>query len=197
MSDIYVSPVCTVYKYCTLGVMKIIGHRGASSLALENTVASILAAKEAGVDAVEFDVRQTADGVFVLCHDQTVSRVSDQQHIIKDTNLVDLRAIALRNGEHIATLSDAVHAAGKTPVIIEVKGSHWAKPLAEFLETQPPIDATVIAFNHSELARFTKACPAVPTFAIERTRAFDVIQIAKQYNFTGIDMNFWILNPLT
>jgi glycerophosphoryl diester phosphodiesterase len=177
--------------------MKVIGHRGAAGLALENTVESIKAAIEAGVDAVEFDIRLTADNLFVLCHDQTVSRISNQHHVIKDVEIEHISDIKLHNGELLPTLTDALKAAGKTPVVIETKGTGWAKALAEFLDSYEPIDATVISFNHAELGRFAKLSPAIPTYAIERTRPFDAIQMAKQNHFTGVDMNFWILNPLT
>lgn len=52
----------------------IIGHRGASSEAPENTIASVRAAVEAGADGVEFDVRLAKDGVPVVIHDATLKR---------------------------------------------------------------------------------------------------------------------------
>ena len=61
--------------------MLIIGHRGASGLAPENTLESLRAGLAAGADMLEFDVRLTADNVPVLSHDarlhgQTVSRTT-------------------------------------------------------------------------------------------------------------------------
>jgi glycerophosphoryl diester phosphodiesterase len=177
--------------------MKIIGHRGAAGLALENTLESIKAAVEAGVDAVEFDIRMTSDGHFVVIHDQTLSRVSEHHHIVKDIAIDYIADIVLHNGERLPTLTDALKAADTTPVIIETKGTGWAEPLALFLENFGPVDATVISFNHRELGKFKQLAPAIPTFAIERTKPFDAIQYAKQNKFTGVDMNFWLLNPLT
>jgi glycerophosphoryl diester phosphodiesterase len=49
------------------GVCKRIGHGGASALAPANTLASFDAAREVGVDMVEFDVRAW-DGELVLAH---------------------------------------------------------------------------------------------------------------------------------
>lgn len=177
--------------------MKIIGHRGAAGLALENTIASIKAAKKAGVDAIEFDIRMTSDEQFVLSHDQTLSRVSPHHHVVKDVASEHLADIVLHNGERLPTLTEALQAAGETPVIIETKGSGWATKLAQFLENYGALDATVISFNHRELGRFAVLAPAVPTYAIERTKPFDAIQFARQNKFTGVDMNFWLLNPLT
>lgn len=45
-----------------------IGHRGAPALAPENTLRSFRAAIEAGVDLVEFDVIEVADGSLVVAH---------------------------------------------------------------------------------------------------------------------------------
>ena len=45
------------------------GHRGACALYPENTLLSFGKAMKMGVDAVEFDVRLTADKVPVLMHD--------------------------------------------------------------------------------------------------------------------------------
>lgn len=50
------------------GAVLRIGHRGAASLAPENTLASIDAALEVGVDLVELDVRLRLDGTPVLAH---------------------------------------------------------------------------------------------------------------------------------
>ena len=45
-----------------------IGHKGAAALAPENTIRSLAAAIEAGVDLVEFDVVDRPDGTLVLAH---------------------------------------------------------------------------------------------------------------------------------
>jgi len=54
----------------------VIGHRGASAQAPENTLASIAAAAGSGIAWVEVDVRLTRDGVPVLLHDATVDRTT-------------------------------------------------------------------------------------------------------------------------
>ena len=54
----------------------VIGHRGASDLAPENTLAAFQAAWSADVDWVETDVQPTADLVPVLFHDDTLDRIS-------------------------------------------------------------------------------------------------------------------------
>ena len=45
-----------------------VGHKGAASLAPENTIASLAAALEHGVDIVEFDIVDAPGGAIVLAH---------------------------------------------------------------------------------------------------------------------------------
>jgi glycerophosphoryl diester phosphodiesterase len=52
----------------------IIGHRGASAVALENTMPAFQAAIAAGADGIEFDVRLSSDAVPVIIHDDTLAR---------------------------------------------------------------------------------------------------------------------------
>ncbi len=47
----------------------LIGHRGAPSMAPENTMASFRAALDAGLDGLEIDVHRTRDGVLAVHHD--------------------------------------------------------------------------------------------------------------------------------
>jgi len=55
----------------------VIAHRGARSLAPENTLAACRAAREVGADGWECDVHMTKDGELVLMHDNTLSRTTD------------------------------------------------------------------------------------------------------------------------
>lgn len=177
--------------------MKIIGHRGAAGLALENSLESIRAAIVAGVDAIEFDVRMTADQHFVLCHDASTKRVSQEDLYIDKTTRAAIQKIRLHNGEHLPMLDVVLHSVTDIPVVIEAKGSHWAEPLAALLATFPSERLTVISFHHDELARFHHLIPSVRTFVIERTKAFEAIQFAKAHKLTGVDLNFWLINPFT
>ena len=54
----------------------VVAHRGDRSRAPDNSLAALELAVKAGADMVEVDVRRTADGVCVLCHDDIVSRLS-------------------------------------------------------------------------------------------------------------------------
>lgn len=178
--------------------MHIAGHRGAAGLAPENTLAAISAALRAGVDAVEFDVRQTKDGDFVLSHDATTTRTTGTSHKIGSTTTKVLMELVLENGERIPRLEQAMKLIGKkTPVIIDIKGGGWARQLAAFVAKYPTYTIAIIAFNHNELAQFHKYAPHIDVYALDHNNPFEVVYTAKKHGFTGIDLNFWIINPLT
>jgi glycerophosphoryl diester phosphodiesterase len=180
--------------------MKVIGHRGAAGLALENTRASILAARKAGVDAIEIDVRLTADQQFVVCHDPWLRPGQGHRLKISDLTLAELQAVTLRNNESPINLSEALELAGDTPLLVEAKASGWAELLAKALAHADPAKVIVIARDQQELHTFNQLAPAFRVYLIQRFNPIDVLQAledARRYGFTGVDLNFWLLNPLT
>ena len=52
---------------------KIIAHRGYHAVAAQNTIAAFVDAAEAGFTWIEIDIRKTADGMYVMSHDNTVT----------------------------------------------------------------------------------------------------------------------------
>ncbi|UXS42242.1 glycerophosphodiester phosphodiesterase family protein [Agrobacterium tumefaciens] len=75
----------------------IVAHRGIWSDAPENSLLSIRRAIEAGFDVVEIDVRRTADGEFVLLHDDTLERMAGVDKEPEQLTLAELTSLALRN----------------------------------------------------------------------------------------------------
>jgi glycerophosphoryl diester phosphodiesterase len=78
----------------------IIGHRGASADAPENTLAAFALAREQEADGVELDVQLAADGVPVVIHDETVDRTTDGTgpvHAFTSDALRELGVPALRD----------------------------------------------------------------------------------------------------
>jgi len=71
----------------------IIGHRGASAVAPENTMAAFAAAVAAGADGIEFDVRLSGDGVPVIIHDDTLQRTVGLKKRVVDLTAIELRAV--------------------------------------------------------------------------------------------------------
>jgi glycerophosphoryl diester phosphodiesterase len=62
-----------------LDARPVIGHRGASGHAPENTLPSFALALAQGADALELDVHLTADGTPVVLHDATLDRTTDRR----------------------------------------------------------------------------------------------------------------------
>lgn len=58
-----------------------IAHRGASSLAPENTLSAARKALEVGADMWELDVQMTADGELIIIHDSTLNRTSNVEEV--------------------------------------------------------------------------------------------------------------------
>lgn len=71
-------------------MVQVIAHRGASDDAPEHTLAAFRRAVEIGADAVEADVRLTADGRLVCVHDRRVDRTSDGRGVVSTLELADL-----------------------------------------------------------------------------------------------------------
>jgi glycerophosphoryl diester phosphodiesterase len=69
----------------------IIGHRGAASLAPENTIVSFKRAIEDGADGIEFDVRLAHDGFPVVIHDPTLLRTGLREGAIAFLSSTELR----------------------------------------------------------------------------------------------------------
>ena len=58
-------------------VVRVVGHRGNSAVAPQNTLAAFEAAWRADADCLELDVQLTADGRVVVIHDDTVDATTD------------------------------------------------------------------------------------------------------------------------
>ena len=72
-------------------MIRVLGHRGASGYAPENTLPSFAMALEQGADGVELDVQLTKDGEIVVIHDETIDRTSNGRGWVKDLTLAELR----------------------------------------------------------------------------------------------------------
>jgi len=177
--------------------MKIIGHRGAAGLALENSRSSFLAAIKQGVDMIEFDVRLTADDHLVVIHDKGTGRVSEDKRTVREQTLAELRHVSLSNGEEVLTLDEALDLIGNTPVIIEVKDKQSVDELLLVLERHPKAVPSVASFQHEELRQIHRVLPDVPTYVLEHYAPVDIVRTAHAIHATGIGLNKWLMNPLT
>ncbi|MGH2829862.1 MAG: glycerophosphodiester phosphodiesterase [Actinomycetota bacterium] len=179
--------------------MEIVGHRGAAALAPENTLAAIEAGFRAGADAVEVDLRLSADGVLVLLHDLTVDRTTDGTGAVAAMTLAAIRALDAgarrpRPGPRpiptlpiptlpiptlpIPTLEEAWELA-RGRIVLEIKGA-WGTDealrtgaaLAGFLEGRDAAAAVASSFDIRVLAALRQAGVAIDT-GVLTTAAFD------------------------
>lgn len=111
------------------GSIEIIGHRGNSSAAPENTLASIQSAFDVGTDHVEVDIRLTSDGHAVLMHDSSVDRTTDASGAISNMTLAQVQQLDAGSwfgpqftGEPVPLLSDALIAVShRGRILLDIK----------------------------------------------------------------------------
>src|SRR5688572_9163027 len=67
-----------------------LAHRGASTLAPENSIEAFRLAKEAGAGGLELDVHMTHDRQIVVIHDATVDRTTNGSGAVSELTLDEL-----------------------------------------------------------------------------------------------------------
>jgi len=90
----------------------IIGHRGASKVAPENTLLAFEKSIELKADYIEFDLRKTKDGEVVIIHDSNTIRTTGYDGEVRDMMLSELKQIDFGDGERIPTLKELVNSFG-------------------------------------------------------------------------------------
>jgi glycerophosphoryl diester phosphodiesterase len=106
----------------------VLGHRGASADAPENTHAAFRLAMEQGADGVELDVWRCATGEVVVAHDEDLSRVAGVPLRVPDSPLAALRAADVGGwkgerfrGERVPLLAEVLQALPGAIVNVELK----------------------------------------------------------------------------
>jgi glycerophosphoryl diester phosphodiesterase len=105
------------------------GHRGSPRKAPENTLSSMRQAAADGADYAELDVREAADGVIVVHHDQDLMRLAGRPDKVWDLTSAELAKVDIGStfsdefgGEGIPTLAQAIEAVrGRAGLCIELK----------------------------------------------------------------------------
>lgn len=159
----------------------IVGHRGASGSAPENTVASFDLAVALGAEAFELDVRITADGVPVVFHDPTLDRTTGQSGSIRTSTAaqlgrLDAGATYSNDGGRtnpfrgqdigIPTLAEVLRRYASMPILVELKEAAGAERVRQVIEAAGAVDRVVVAsFRAQALAPFPS-----PPFLIGASR---------------------------
>lgn len=114
--------------------IRVIAHRGARSLAPENTLAAARMAHEIGADAWETDVNLTRDGRLILFHDQTLLRCTDVKtkfperpsYRVDEFDLKDIRAL---DAGSFFNETDPFREISKGAVSSAMKASYMNEPI--------------------------------------------------------------------
>jgi glycerophosphoryl diester phosphodiesterase len=177
---------------------RIIGHRGAAGLALENSTDSIRAALTYNMDGIEFDVRRTSDGRLVVLHDRHTGRIAAEKLYASRHTLAELQALKLSNGERISSLEDVLDIIGdQMRVTIDIKSLGSTDEILRVLEKYPQVKADFTSLHHHELSKLKAALPKSRTYLLEHTNPFEIVRHAYALGADGISLNMWIMNPLT
>lgn len=156
--------------------MRILSHRGSPGTTIvENTIDAISAALDAGADGAEVDLRLSADGVLVLCHDPDLSRLTGHALAVAGTPWQVLRTAADARGVRLARVEWLLAAAAGSSVVLELKApppvpgarARTAGALAATLQALRgaglPMDVTVSSFDAALVRAFRGAATGLVT----------------------------------
>ena len=114
---------------------QVFAHRGGCALGPENTIAAFDLGMAAGADGLELDVHLSADGVVVVCHDDTLDRTTDATGLVRSRTAAELAAVDAgcrfcdrsgafpfrRRGIGVPTLREVLERYPEALVIVEMK----------------------------------------------------------------------------
>jgi glycerophosphoryl diester phosphodiesterase len=188
--------------------VEIIGHRGASYDAPENTVAAFKLSWAQKADASELDIFLSKDGKIVCIHDKDTKRVAGVDKKVADQTLAELRMLdagkwqgARFAGEKIPTLEEmlATTPEGKR-VFVEVKTGPEILPELDRVLRASRLKAEqtpIISFNAKVIAEVKRVRPDLAAYWIVNMKPKDkepptldaLIAKAKSINADGLDLS--------
>ncbi len=153
----------------------ILGHRGASGYAPENTLEAFELAAVMGAYGVELDAHLTRDDVIVVTHDETIDRCSEGHGRVMDYTLAELKSLRF-NKTHpeyrdarIPTLKEVFQLLKPLGLMIniELKNSEIDYPdlerkVIELAAKEFDMDRVIFSsFNHYSMLKVKKLDPAI------------------------------------
>lgn len=152
----------------------VLGHRGASAYAYQNSLAAFRRAREMGADGIELDIHATTDGVLVVHHDPVLDGVG----VIAAHRFADVQRAVLPDGAPVPTLADALTAAQEMAVWIEVKtlpAEYDGRLLAAIAGGPHPERYGIHGFDHRIIARLGALAPALRRGVLSASRPIDPV----------------------
>jgi glycerophosphoryl diester phosphodiesterase len=144
----------------------VLGHRGASAYAADNTIEAFELAVADGADGVELDVRFTADGVVIVSHDADIGEMGPL--------IYHEFATVRRTHPEVPTLDEALSVLGDLIVDVEIKNSpadpdfdpshEMAGAIARWVEFHDIQERVIVtSFNPETVAAVHRIDPAITT----------------------------------
>ena len=168
----------------------IIGHRGASAHAPENTHAAFERAFDGGADGIEFDVRLARDGVPVCIHDATLRRTALREGVVEALDSAELSTLdagtwfnrrdpsSARDDftrERVPTLSAVFESFGERARVLYVEmkcdapalGPPLARAVVELTRAHGLAERVVVkSFAHALVAEAKRLAPEIRAAAL-------------------------------
>lgn len=173
---------------------RVIGHRGASGHALENSPAAFRKAVELGADSVELDIHATADGVLMVHHDAHVNGVG----VIADLPAAAFAGHRLPNGEVIPTLAESLQLLHGLEVWVELKTlpAAFDGVLLATLDAGPtPVNYAVHAFDHRIIARLGDQRPELRRGVLLASYLLDNLAVMRGAGADTLWMEAHLIDP--
>jgi glycerophosphoryl diester phosphodiesterase len=202
----------------------IIGHRGASAVAPENTLAAFSRALEDSADGIEFDVRLSRDGVPVVIHDASLRRTGQTDRLVEELNAADLlecdvsswfRPVQSENKRYVGTvptLAEVFELFRQTNALLYLEMKSEAVDATVLVETvvkeihdaQMANRVVVSSFDLNAVELVKKIDPAISTAALfepklsrplSTLRRFKMIDLATEHRANEIALHHSLVSP--
>ncbi len=202
------SPVLHAQETVTEKPLSYVGHRGASYLAPENTLASIQLAWELGADGAECDVMLTADQKVVVFHDKNTKKLTGENYTIEEATWEQLKPLVVLpresnrpeySHETIPLLGDLLATIPEDRMlVIEIKTGPEILPFLQEVIAQHWKSGNIsfIAFDFETIKQTKALYPDIPSYYLSSFKAdvnkkFDAILEA---NLDGVDLRSNIID---
>jgi glycerophosphoryl diester phosphodiesterase len=153
--------------------VNIVAHRGASKDAPENTLPAFKLAWEQGADAIEGDFHLTKDGCIVCIHDDNTKKVSNENLVVRQVTLAELRRLDVGENHGKAFKGTVI------PTLAEVFSTVPDKKKI-YIEIKCGVEIITPLFKHIKVSELNKEQIVIISFNKEVIKAFK--EIAPQYS---------------
>lgn len=189
--------------------VKMIAHRGLSGLERENTCAAFVAAgNRETYFGIETDVHVTADGQYVIIHDDNTIRVSGEDWAVEKTTMETLRKIRLTDIDgktrrwdlQLPTLKEYIGICKRynKVAVLELKNPMEEKHICAIMETIKKMEyeenVTLISFALDNLICLRKHYPEQKAQYLLGHWKPEYVDILNQYNI-DLDIHFKAVTP--